>query len=550
MNGTASRAADSTINVGTWLINGNGAGRGRPLSLLPAAPPAKRALLGETLVQRGLVSRKELEFALGEQSVTREPLGLILVRLGFLRRKTLIDTLAEIAPERLSAEEVRDVRPSVRELLEHRVYIAAEPEGGDALFAAAMGPQAAARRMLAAHYPEKSIRFVPFSPGRFDDFIRRQCAAVDAGANGGHPSDGPEAVLDRIVEGAFRADASDIHLSAPGPDSYAVLYRVDGERRRFGGGSRQEFVRLLAHVKDRAGMDVAETRRRQDGSWTEQRSGRPVDFRVATYPEKGGEVAVVRILDPDRANPDLRDLGISRIGEWEWGIGRKDGLCLICGPTGSGKTTTLNATMRSMDRISKTICSVEDPVEYRLPLVNQTSVNRHLGFGFAEAIKAFMRGDPDVIAVGEVRDAETAAAMVQAAETGHLVLATLHSGSIRQAVARLRHLGIEPHDLLHLLRCVLVQRLVRTVCRACGGGGCPACGGSGYRGRTVVSEVKAFRGEDEVARLLETHDRWWPDMSEDAAEKAAAGITTDSEIEGIATSEGSDVGGLALVGDA
>jgi general secretion pathway protein E len=219
-------------------------------------------------------------------------------------------------------------------------------------------------------------------------------------------------------------------------------------------------------------------------------------------------------------------------------------LCLICGETGSGKTTTLNASVRELDRFGKKIYTAEDPVEYRIPYVGQVSMNSGVGYGFAQAIRNFMRADPDVMILGEVRDPDTARNAVKAAETGHLVIATLHTGNIVSSLSRLRDLEIPPFELRFILRSVLVQTLVKVVCRNCEGHGhvnhavCPVCAGSGYSDRTIVSECHSFGSHTEVDEIIEMASQggkstgeWpWQTLIEDGIKKMLEGVTTSEEL--------------------
>lgn len=239
---------------------------------------------------------------------------------------------------------------------------------------------------------------------------------------------------------------------------------------------------------------------------------------------------VIRVLDPDRVNPVLENLGITRLGEFRRGVSRPDGLFLICGPTGSGKTTTLNAAVREMDVLGKAVFSIEDPSEYKIPYVGQVETNDTVGLDFARAVKAFMRNDPDIIILGEIRDNETAQNAIKAAETGHLVIGTLHTSSIHGVLGRLKNIGVPDHELRYLLRGVLVQRLVRKVCKECEGVGCKSCGQTGYSGRTIVSECVYLHDETQVQAVI-NGERWWDTLLDDALKKSAAGITDAREIE-------------------
>ncbi|HRJ13328.1 MAG TPA: ATPase, T2SS/T4P/T4SS family, partial [Alphaproteobacteria bacterium] len=338
-----------------------------------------------------------------------------------------------------------------------------------------------------------------------------------------------------LLSRAVRSNASDIHIE-PRSHSFTVFFRLLGVRQIVHEGSLEQFGVMAAQIKDRSRMDQVETRVPQDGSFSIVTVGRVVDARVATIPTVNGEVVVIRLLDPDRANVRLEALGISRIDELHSAVNYPYGLALVCGATGSGKTTTLNATVREMDRFERSIRTVEEPVEYRIPYVAQVNVNRIVGLDFATALRAFMRADPDVIVLGEIRDVETGSLTLRAAETGHMVMATLHTGSIRGAFGRLKALEVSPLDLQPLLRGVLVQRLIRTLCIACRGSGCHVCFGTGFSGRTVVSECTSFRSESEVKRAFDG-ESWWPSMIRDAMDKVEQGTTSVLELRRVFHSE-------------
>lgn len=276
-------------------------------------------------------------------------------------------------------------------------------------------------------------------------------------------------------------------------------------------------------------MDMAERRKPQDGGFSVDHNGNMVYLRVVTVPTSDGERIIVRLLDPDSMNFSLDSLGITGLPNWRKAVSRPDGLCLICGPTGSGKTTTLNATAREMNFMERAIYTAEDPVEYRIAYAGQVNVNPHVGLDFSEAIKTFMRADPDVIILGEVRDIETARNALKAAETGHLVIATLHTGSIIGAVSRLRDIGVQPYEMRHLLRGVMVQRLVRIICQSCAGAGCATCHETGYHGRTIVSE-SVYLPDEEAVDFIIDGKKHWKTIAEDAIEKMQSGITDEKEI--------------------
>lgn len=485
--------------------------------------------IGEYLVQKQKVTSEAVEAAALESAITGERIGTVLVRNGFLRQDDLIDAILHLEPDRIRVEKVYDTNVPRDILNENKIVIVAETE--EEIYISTLSNEAQVRAVLQHYYPGKRLRFVPLSARDIDEFQDAMALAQEDTDQLGDDS----LVLESLLTRAVRLNASDIHIE-PRAHTYTVFFRLLGVRQIVHEGNLEQFGVVAAQVKDRSRMDQVETRVPQDGSFSIISVGRVVDARVATVPTVNGEIVVIRLLDPDRANVRIVELGITRIDEWKVATGYPFGLCLVCGATGSGKTTTLNATIREMDRFGRAIRTVEEPVEYRIPYVGQVNVNRVVGLDFAQALRAFMRADPDVIVLGEVRDLETATLTLRAAETGHLVMATLHTGSIRGAFGRLKSLGVSPVDMQPLLRGVLVQRLMRTTCIACRGVGCHICYGTGYSGRTVVSECASFRSEVEVRRAQEG-ERWWPSLIEDAMVKVEAGLTTLDEIKRVFHSE-------------
>jgi len=481
----------------------------------PQVQPVKPRL-GEYLLARNLISQTALDAALEEQRITKEKLGFILTRNGFLTRAALIDAILALNPERLHGESLFTARVPGELLMRLRTMVVAETK--DSVFLATLLPEAQVRVELSAYYPEKIV-FVAANHEQVDTYLEKVRSM----------SQDTDQLSERLLRRAFSEQVSDV-LIIPRYASYTVFFRSLGVRHLVHEGPLDEYNTLAARIKDQAKMDLAERRVPQDGGFGMDYDGKLVDLRVATVPSKNGETIVIRLLDPDRVQPSLTGLGITRVEQWRKGVSRPDGLALICGPTGSGKTTTLNASIKEMDRFGRSINTLEDPVEYGIAYVNQVNINHALGLDFARGIRAFMRADPDIIVVGEVRDPETARNAIKAAETGHLVLATLHTGSIFGAVQRLRDLEVPAHELKYLLRTVLVQRLVRTYCPHCQGKGCAACNNRGYAGRTVVSECAYFGNEHEVMRLLDG-ECWWPTMLEDALLKYRGGITSVEEVE-------------------
>lgn len=468
------------------------------------------------LLDRKLVSKEKLDASLLEQTVTKERLGKILVRNGFVRQDVLFRILQEIDPNSLHDEAVFQSIVPIDVLLASRTMLVAEV--GETLFLSTLDSPSKVRKLVAPFVQGRTVSFTAANPVRILEYLRQLRESMHT----------EQLTWEKIFHDAMRSRSSDIHI-IPRSLSYTVQVRRDGVLHPVHEGPRDEYISLVTRVKDLAKMDMAERRRPQDGGFAMEYSGRIVNFRVVTIPTVDGERMVVRILDPDSVNLSLGSLGISRVDVWRRSVGKSDGLCLICGPTGSGKTTTLSATVREMNFLERAIYTVEDPVEYRIPYAGQVTVNETVGLTFASAVRTFMRGDPDVIIVGEVRDIDTARNALKAAETGHLAIATLHTSSIINTIGRLRDIGVEPYELRHLLRGIMVQRLMRVFCLNCGGTGCDRCGHSGYYGRDVVSEVANFNNESEVDAVIDGKVSW-PTILQDAKRKVLSGTTSEAEL--------------------
>lgn len=494
------------------------------------AVPTPRTL-PEYLLKNNLVQREALQAAKLESDETGASLGGVLRQRGLVQHAPLIAAMVEVGEHTLVGEELFSPKVPSELLISLNTMLVAEHEGR--LYLSTSSPRSLVAEALKPYFPNAELRFIPHAVGQIERHLEslRRSAPMDKG------------VLDKALRTAIERGISDIHI-IPKDTGYLMMFRHLGVRVTEHEGPHSEMWRLAARIKDLAGMDLAEQRVPQDGSFSIVHNRRTVDFRVATVPVIHGEYLVLRVLDPENVSPSMDGLGISRLEEWRNGITRSDGLCLICGPTGSGKSTTLNASIKEFDRLSRSIFTVEDPVEYSSAFTGQVSINAAVGLDFSSVLKAFMRADPDIIVLGEVRDNETAKAAARAAETGHLVLATLHNtDSIRGAALRLSDLGVPAYALAQLLRVVLVQRLMRIVCKACGGDGCADCNGVGYTGRTVVSECARFRDTDEVNRML-NGERWWPSMLDDAVSKVRDGTSSRAELlrvfghEGIAQLDG------------
>ena len=339
-------------------------------------------------------------------------------------------------------------------------------------------------------------------------------------------------LVDLIFSEGILARASDIHIE-PEEGGIAVRYRIDGVLREHMKIPRSAGLPLISRIKIISGLDIADRLRPQDGRARVAVNGVPVDLRVSTLPASLGEKVVVRVLDTSRTVLSLDSLGLSdsEAEQIRDLLNNRDGIILVTGPTGSGKTTTLYSAIRHVQSVGVNIVTVEDPVEYRLAGIVQVQVNVKAGLTFASALRSILRQDPDVVLVGEVRDKETAQIAVQASLTGHLVLSTLHTNDAPNAVTRLVDIGLEPFKIASALRAVVAQRLMRTLCKVCKevwvepvprklqkwipeasplyrAVGCPECAMTGYRGRFSIVEI--LRMSPEIERRIgsgETADR-------------------------------------------
>lgn len=370
-------------------------------------------------------------------------------------------------------------------------------------------------------------------------------------------------LVQRLIDEAVRARASDIHLE-PSEQGLHVRFRMDGLLREIERHPRNFAAPVISRVKVMAGLDIAERRLPQDGRIRVTVQGKDIDFRVATSPTLFGESVVLRVLDRQDVALDFDALGFddSLMATLRQAITRPFGVVLVTGPTGSGKTTTLYAALKEINTPERKILTVEDPVEYVLAGVNQVPVRPQIGLTFAHALRAFLRQDPDVLLVGEIRDRETAEIAIQAALTGHLLLSTLHTNTAAAAVTRLLDMGLDDYLLTSTLHVILGQRLVRRLCMQCRQpftpapevsarfgrepgetwyrpGGCPACQGSGFRGRTAIIEALPMSSAVR-ARVLEHADahsiekvaieEGMRTMFQHGLARVAAGTTTLEEI--------------------
>ncbi len=373
-------------------------------------------------------------------------------------------------------------------------------------------------------------------------------------------------LLDSILEHAIAGRASDIHLE-PKRDHLAVRFRIDGVLQVQKPLPPELSRPLTSRIKVLAGMDIAERRRPQDGTFAAELQGQTVNVRGSTFPAMDGEKVVLRLLSDALILTDLAGLGIAtdQLATLQRSAEYASGLILVSGPTGSGKTSTLHSILQRVDHSQLNIMTLEDPIEIRADGLTQGQINPRAGFTFATGLRSILRQDPDVVLVGEMRDVETAQIAFRASLTGHLVLSTLHTSTTVETITRLLDMGLEPYLVASSLRTVVAQRLVRVLCPACRepyrpagdlrdvlgfalpatdtalyrAKGCAECARTGYRGRTGLFEVVALDEElrvlikrksssDGYKRVL--HRLGVPTLRRDGVRKVLAGITTIDEV--------------------
>lgn len=371
-------------------------------------------------------------------------------------------------------------------------------------------------------------------------------------------------LINALLSEAIKEEASDIHIETY-ETQLVVRFRVDGVLKEVLKPNRKLSSLLVSRIKVMARLDIAEKRIPQDGRISLRIAGRAVDVRVSTMPSSHGERVVMRLLDKNAGNLDLRQLGMtpSIRAKFDELLRRPHGIILVTGPTGSGKSTTLYAGLTEINSKGTNILTVEDPIEYELEGIGQTQVNTKVDMTFARGLRAILRQDPDVVMIGEIRDLETAHIAVQASLTGHLVISTLHTNTASGAITRMQDMGIESFLVSSSLLGVLAQRLIRTLCNECKQAhepdereqellgiaykagsiiyrakGCKFCGNNGYKGRTGIHEllvvddpirelIHAGKGELAIEKYIRTVS---PNIRYDGMQKVCAGITTLEEV--------------------
>ena len=552
-----------------------------------SAHPHKSPSIASLLVERNLLSREALARAQMVQQESGERLESVVTRLGLLSEQALSDHLAAASGLPLAnAAMLREPMPLDRTISADFLRdIRAVPIAADAsqICVAVVDPF--------DPFVEEAFRFA--FDRRVDRVIARASdieAAIDRLCHeDSEPvlldhaidvddmdrlrdliSDAPAIrAVNRLIAEAVDGQASDIHLE-PAEDCLIVRYRIDGMLREVTRLPQAMRSSVVARIKVVAGLDISEKRLPQDGRLRLAVRGHEIDLRVATAPSIHGESVVMRILDRSNLALELAALGLDDklAGQLREAIHRPHGIVLVTGPTGSGKTTTLYAALAELNQVERKLLTVEDPIEYRLPGVVQTQVQPGIGFTFAAALRSFLRQDPDVIMVGEIRDVETAQIAVQAALTGHMILSTLHTNTAAGAITRLLDMEVEPFLLSSVLAGVLAQRLVRRLCPHCRepfkpekelrkslgitgkaffrATGCPACHGTGYSGRialfaflTITPDIARLIVQGADARAIEAAAQaaGHNNLLMEGFAKAEQGLTTIEEVLRVANGE-------------
>ena len=506
--------------------------------------------LGDILLRRGHCDQRTLERARRVASESDQRLDAVLIQLGLVSERGLADAYAHllsipvVAADRYPAlEPVLADRLSAG-FLRHARAIPVAVEGETVVLAAA-DPLDAFTQAAVAVASGLRVRLEVAVPIELEAALNRlypEANASDPSAEADAPLEedaerlkdlASEAPVIRLVNllitRAVETQASDIHIE-PFEDRLRVRYRYDGVLHEAEPPPRHLAAAITSRIKIMARLDIAERRMPQDGRIKMAVRGQDVDFRVSTIPSLHGETVVLRILDRSAVVFDYARLGLAPkvINKLSAALELPNGIVLVTGPTGSGKTTTLYTGLLALNAVTRKIVTVEDPIEYQLQGINQIQVRSQIGLTFASLLRSILRQDPDVIMVGEIRDGETAQIAVQAALTGHLVLSTLHTNSAAAAVTRLRDMGVEDYLLTAVLRGIMAQRLVRRLCPDCRRSetappelvqrfgldrrtairpvmlsravGCPACRQTGYRGRTAIAEFLQLGPE--IERLI------------------------------------------------
>jgi type IV pilus assembly protein PilB len=547
--------------------------------------------IGQLLVSKGVISEDQLRIAVQEQHKNHQPIGSLLVRLGFLSEATIRDVLSEnLGKESVDLTTViidsaaialvpKDVARryqllplSVDAPNKLLILAIADPNNiialdqvrallhGEYQLITQVASESDIVRAIDQYYGfELSIDGIlhEIEPGDMEYQTLNQGVTEF--------SQPVVRLIDALFTEAVQQSASDIHFE-PESSFLRIRYRVDGVLRQVRSLHKSFWPAMVVRMKVMSGMNIAETRAPQDGRISLRLSGRPIDFRVASHPTTHGENLVLRILDRQKGIVPINQIGLDdeALSTLKLIIAKPEGIILVTGPTGSGKTTTLYSVLNHVNTESVNIMTLEDPVEYPIPLIRQSSVNEAAKLDFASGIRSMMRQDPDIILVGEIRDHATAEMAFRAAMTGHQVYSTLHTNSAIGAIPRLLDIGILPDIMAGNIIGIIAQRLVRVLCPACKysyhpdateckllgirpsdditlyrAAGCDLCYHQGYKGRLAIMELLKMDSDldDLVARRASIRDlkqaaldKGFRPLASDGLSRVLQGITSLSEV--------------------
>lgn len=494
--------------------------------------------LATRLIDEGKIKEHELRQIQNlNSSIRNEALGLALIRYGLISEEDLAKSLSELTgldildaeayknigslPENLSLRFMKSVHAVPLRLEDERLVLAmAEPRDIDTINSVSVATELVvvpklgmssqiqnAIEVLEKQDKDVSIESDAQTEIALDD-LHIDSDALDVAQLRDLASEAPTVrTVNNILQEAIQINASDIHFE-PGIDGLRVRYRVDGVLRVVTTKPLKNAAAISSRLKIMARLDIAERRMPQDGRIQLKISGKELDIRISTIPTMFGENIVIRILDKSNVVLDFDHLGFDAetLQQFKTVLSTPDGIFLVTGPTGCGKTTTLYTALNQINSIERKLVTVEDPVEYQLDGVNQIAVQPKIGLTFDKVLRSILRQDPDVIMVGEMRDTETARIAVQAALTGHLVLSTLHTNDAVTGITRLLDMGVEDYLVASTLNGVLAQRLLRRLCNHCktkisgtsneyAPSGCDKCGHTGYKGRIAITEFLIINDE-------------------------------------------------------
>jgi len=556
-----------------------------------AIAPLRKKYLGEILLENKFITKEQLKEVLGEQQATREKLGTILLKRGLVSNDNLLIALADsyrIPLMRLHDLKVDESLLKVLSEKTARKYLVmpvsksentlkvamADPSNMAAIDDIESETKLKASVVLAAENEIRESIERCYSGGGLVDINDISGNAVteireteEISGDDVEAADAAPVIkyVNSLLFEAVIKGASDIHIE-PGETGVSLRMRLDGRLKESVPPPRKFYSAIVSRIKIIASLDIAERRLPQDGKCKLKLNDRKIDVRVSTLPTLYGEKVVLRVLDRTNVSLNLDGLGYSKADsdKFKEVLVKPYGMILVTGPTGSGKTTTLYTGLSFINTPDKNIVTVEDPVEIELKGINQVQVRPAIGLTFAHVLRSVLRQDPDIIMVGEIRDKETAEIAIQAALTGHLVLSTLHTNDAVSSLSRLGYMGIEPILIADAVDLVIAQRLMRRICPKCKketdipenlsakldlkkgdavkfyrGSGCENCYGTGYKGRTAITEVlllstnikkMIIKGESDIAIRDAAEKEGMKSLRQSAIEKLKEGITSVEEV--------------------